>query len=51
VVQGYRDAMVSGAFTWQGVGITLYFWIFVAVFFMLGVLAYRRMRMHLADVI
>jgi teichoic acid transport system permease protein len=51
VVQGYRDALVTDTFAWQGTGITLYFWILAGAFFAVGVLAYRRMRMHLADII
>ncbi|MEA4853362.1 MAG: ABC transporter permease [Christensenella sp.] len=51
VVQGYRDSLISTNFSWQGPYITAYFWIFTLVLMVLGVVAYRRLRPHFADVI
>jgi teichoic acid transport system permease protein len=51
VVQGYRDALLSAEFTWQSFGMNLYFWLFVGIVLSIGIVAYRRLRLHLSDVI
>ena len=51
VVQGYRDALLAPSFTWQSLSLNLYFWLFIGIVLSIGIVAYRRLRPHLSDVI
>jgi len=52
IVQGYRDAFIYHKWFWQGdIFLTFQFWAVAAVFLMLGMIVFRRLRPHFADVI
>ena len=50
IVTGYRDSIVSRIGFWER-GNTLYFWIFTALCLYVGILVYKKLRPHFAEVI
>ena len=51
IVNGYRDAMFAKTWFWQDFYSTSYFWIVTVVFFGIGALIFRRLKVHFADVL
>lgn len=51
IVAGYRDALINKIWFWENPGLTLYFWIFTIVTFGVGVLIFKRLKIHFADVL
>ena len=52
IIEGYRDALINGIGFWQqSVGITVYYWVFTIVMFVVGVATYRKLRPHFADLL
>lgn len=51
VVNGYRSAMFEKVWFWQDFYSTMYFWIVTAVFFGIGALIFKRLKVHFADVL
>ncbi len=51
IVTGYRDALIYKQWFWQNLGMTVYFWAVVLVFWGLGKLIFGRLRPHFADVL
>ena len=51
IVKGYRDALIDGAWFWQDVNATIYFWIVVVLMFGVGTLIFKRLKVHFADVL
>lgn len=51
VVSGYRDALINKIAFWENPGLTIYFWIFTIVMFLLGTSVFKRLRPHFADVL
>lgn len=51
LVNGYRDALISGTWFWERGILTIYFWIITAMLFFIGMLVFRKLRPHFADVI
>lgn len=51
IVNGYRDALIDKRWFWQTPMLTLYFWLFVAVFFVIGSIVFKRLKPHFADVL
>ena len=51
VIQGYRDSFLYKIPLWAHLSYTLYFWGISFVMFIVGVLVFRRLRPHFADVI
>lgn len=51
VVSGYRDSLISHVWFWDRPELTLYFWIFVVVVFLIGFTIFRRLQVHFADVL
>lgn len=50
VVNGYRSALFEKTWFWQDFYSTMYFWIVTAVFFGIGALIFKRLKVHFADV-
>ena len=51
VVTGYRDALINKRWLWESPGLTAYFWL-VALFILgMGMLVFKRLRNHFADVL
>ena len=51
IVQGYRDAFIYKIWFWQRPGMTLYFWAFTLVFWLIGTRLFRKLKIHFADVL
>lgn len=51
IVQGYRDALIDQVWFWQRPLSTAVFWIEVAAVYLIGRTAFRRLRVHFADVL
>lgn len=51
VVQGYRDCLINKVAFWEHGVMTLYFWGFVVVFFVIGMTVFNRLKVHFADVL
>lgn len=51
IVEGYRDSFIYGQWFWQQPGLTLYFWVVTSIIFVIGALAFKKLRVHFADVL
>lgn len=51
IVEGYRDSICKTSFFWEKPGYTLYFWGFTAVFFIIGRVVFKKLKVHFADVL
>ena len=51
VVSGYRESLLSKVWFWQNWQTTLYFWIVVALLFVLGNSVFKKLKVHFADVL
>ena len=51
IVYGYRDAFVYHVWFWERPGLTLYFWGFTLLLFVLGTRIFKRLRIHFADIL
>lgn len=51
IVQGYRDAFVYKVWFWERPWLTLYFWVFTLVCWMLGTRLFKKLKIHFADVL
>lgn len=51
IVNGFRETMIEGKWFWESPGLSLYFWIFTLIIFLLGAKVFDRLRPHFADVI
>lgn len=51
VVNGYRDAIYGRQWFWQDFFSTMYFWIVTVVLFGIGAAAFKRLKVHFADVL
>lgn len=51
IVNGFRSAMFEKTWFWQDFYSTMYFWIVTVVFFGIGALIFRRLKVHFADVL
>ena len=49
IVQGYRDTMINGVCFWERPWLTIYFWVFTVVVFVLGRAVFKRLKPHFAD--
>jgi ABC-type polysaccharide/polyol phosphate export permease len=51
IVNGYRDSFLFHVPVWQHAFTTLYFWGFTFVVYVVGIIVFKRLRPHFADVI
>lgn len=51
VVAGYRDALINQVWFWERPGLTLYFWMFTIIICGIGMVIFKRLKVHFADVI
>ena len=51
VVNGYRDALITGVWFWEHPRLTLYYWIITMVFLVFGTTIFRKLQNHFADVL
>ena len=53
IIEGYRSSFMGGenSWFWQHPALTLYFWAFVAIMFLIGNKVFQKMRPHFSDVL
>ena len=51
VVSGYRDTFLMKSWFFEHAGWTVYFWVFTILCFLFGSWVFKRLRIHLADVL
>ncbi len=51
IVNGYRSALFEQQWFWEDFYSTMFFWIATAVFFCVGSLIFKRLKIHFADVL
>ncbi|MGN0328176.1 MAG: ABC transporter permease [Lachnospira sp.] len=49
-IEGYRDAFIRNIGFWEKPWMTLYFWVFTIVLFIIGRVVFNKMKPHFADV-
>jgi len=51
IVNGYRDSLLYGKGFWQHPALTLYFWTLCVIMLILGIIVFKKLRPHFADVV
>ena len=51
IVSGYRDALIYKKWFWEHPGLTIYFWVVTLLLFGLGMLVFKGLKKHFADVL
>lgn len=51
VVSGYRDALIHKVWFWENPGLTVYFWIVTVIVLCTGMVVFKRLKPHFADVL
>ncbi|MBL1223878.1 ABC transporter permease [Enterococcus sp. BWR-S5] len=51
VVNGYRTTLIDKIGFWEYPSLTLYFWAVTAILFVIGILLFRKLKIHFADVL
>ncbi|AJY74605.1 ABC transporter permease [Paenibacillus beijingensis] len=51
IVEGYRNTFIYKRWFWEFPNLTLYYWSFTLVAFGIGVIVFKRLRPHFADVL
>ena len=51
VVAGYRDALINKTWFWEKPAMTIYFWFVTAAILGIGLVIFKRLKPHFADVL
>lgn len=51
IVEGYRDSLVNHVWFWERYNQTIYFWVVAIILLSLGMVIFRKLRDHFADVL
>lgn len=51
IVSGYRDTFINKVWFWQNMGLTVYFWVFAIIILGGGMIIFKRLKPHFADVL
>ncbi|CAI3633726.1 teichoic acid transport system permease protein [Clostridium neonatale] len=51
IVEGYRDAFINKVWFFERPFETIYFWIVILILFVLGVIIFKKLKPHFADVL
>jgi len=51
IVNGYRDSLINKKWFWENWELTVYFWSITVVLFIFGILTFKTLRPHFADVL
>ncbi|WP_238323100.1 ABC transporter permease [Gorillibacterium massiliense] len=51
ITEGYRNSLLYHKWIWQSYGETIYFWAVTIVLFGIGMMIYKRLKPHFADVL
>jgi len=50
IIEGFRDTFINHIWFWEK-GLTVYFLLFTSIFFVLGAIVFRKLRIHFGDVL
>lgn len=51
IISGYRDSLIYDVAFWDHPRLTIYFWILTFVFILSGIIIFKKLRPHFADVV
>ena len=51
IVQGYRDTLITGVWFWEHSTLTIYYWVFTVIIFVLGKRTFTKLKVHFSDVL
>lgn len=51
ITEGYRHTFIYKEWFWDKPNLTLYFWVFSIISFLIGIFIYKKLRPHFADVL
>ncbi len=51
LVEGYRDSFINHIWFWQHYNLTISYWVITLILFFAGILLFKRLRPHFADVL
>jgi len=51
IIEGYRDSLIHYKWFWEHPNMSLYYWSITAIIFIIGLVTFKRLRPHFADVI
>ena len=51
IVNGYREALIDKRWFWENPNQLVYFWLVTAIVFVFGLVIFKRLKMHFADVL
>jgi len=51
IVEGYRDAMFNHVWFWEKINESLWFWDISIIYFILGIIFFKKLKPHFADVL
>ena len=51
IIEGYRDSLINQVWFWEHPVRSCYFWIVTSIIFVVGVLAFKKLRPHFTDVL
>ncbi len=51
IVDGYRNTFIYHKWFWEDMHLTMFYWSFTAVIFIIGVILFKRLKPHFADII
>ncbi len=51
IIQGYRDTFINKVWFWEYTNLSLYFWCFALITFVVGALTFKQLKPHFADVL
>ena len=51
IVAGYRDSLINKIGFWENPGMTVYYWVFTIIIFIIGTWIFKKLKPHFADVL
>lgn len=51
IVEGYRDALFNHVWFWEKINDTLWFWNLTLIYLVLGIILYKKLKVHFSDVL
>lgn len=51
IINGYRDSIIYKQWFFEDIGMTLYFWSFTIILYLIGTWMFKKLKIHFADVL
>lgn len=51
IIQGYRDSFITGIPFWEHYTTTIYFWCFTIIVLIIGIIVFKKLKPHFADIL